>query len=141
MSLVRVYQPAGSGVCGQAAVAMLFNITLEKSFELFGHSRQTWTHDMIRVLRASGWKVPDKRIVISAKNQPTDPSIINIRFFHDPTRKNIRHWAVLWEGEMYCGLGWDRKIYEGAQKAGIVRFISYLPLTPPEGAWPHTYGT
>ncbi len=143
MSLTRVYQPAGSGVCGQAAVAMLFNTTLEKSYELFGHSHQTRTHDMTRVLRAAGWKVPDKRVTISFRNRPTDPSLINIHFLKNEIvrAKNARHWAVFWEDEIYCGLGWDKRTYEGALKAGIVRFVSYLPLTPPEGTWPHTSGT
>ncbi len=124
MSLNWVLQPKDSNLCGQAAIAMLFNITLDKACELFGHRRQTWTRDMIRVLREAGWKVPDKRIVISARAQPPDPSLVNLKW-----KNRRRHWIVMWEGEVYCGLGYDKYFYKVAGE--LVKPVSFLPLTPP----------
>ena len=118
-------------MCGQAAVAMLLNISLEESCKLFGHGHKTHTRELVKVLRAKEWGVSDKRVVISGKNPLPDPSVVCVRFLNKRFTGHMRHWAVLWDGEMYCGLGWDKYKYRAAQELKMVKLVSFLPLTPP----------
>jgi|SRR6185503_13829697 len=49
-----IQQPQKTKLCGQIAVAVIANITLEKSIELFGKRGCTRTKDVIQVLRRLG---------------------------------------------------------------------------------------
>ena len=120
----RILQPKYSNLCGQSVIAMLLDIELEEACKLVGHKRQTWTRDMTRTLRAAGWQLPDKRIVISTRNSPTELCLLNMKWVN-----RQRHWVIKSGNEIYCSLGYDQYYYEAYKKH--VRATSFLPLTPP----------
>ena len=111
-------------LCGQSVIAMLLDVELDEACKLVGHKRQTWTRDITRTLRAAGWQLPDKRIVISTKNPPTELCLLNMKWVN-----RQRHWVIKSGNEIYCSLGYDQYYYEAYKKH--VRATSFLPLTPP----------
>jgi len=127
MSLNLVLQPSGSPLCGQAVVAMLLGVSLDKGCELIGHKRKTRTYDIVKALKSARWSTPDRRITVGPKRLPTDPCLVSVKWTKHPTR---RHWVVLWNGEILCSIGLPTEWYK-QHEGTLVKSMSFLPLIPP----------
>lgn len=114
-----VIQPEGSNLCGQACVAMLTGIPLEKSIETFGRRGATTRGEVVAALKGLGVSCGDR--LISAKTHPLPPvCIAKLRFDWD---KNHTHWTVYNRGIFF-----DPAIGMLAQYPPGVRITSFLPV-------------
>lgn len=60
MTKIELLQQPDNKTCGQTCVAMIANISIERSVALFGHSKKTKTIELIRVLRGLGFRTANK---------------------------------------------------------------------------------
>jgi hypothetical protein len=81
--------------CGQLAVAVIANISLEQSIGLFGNSDPTKTKDLASVLHQLGYKCPNKlqrilktKLAIAKLNNNTYPNW---------------HWVAIIGNKIYDG--------------------------------------
>jgi hypothetical protein len=106
MDLIR--QPEGSSLCGQACIAMVAGVSLERAIAAVGHGRRggTVTREIVRALRSLGVECAEKLRSVNRK-RPVLPkrAIVNICKYvvrPDGKRKQrFAHWMVTWDGEIY----------------------------------------
>ena len=92
---------------GQACVAMLLDVSLDRAVELVGHSRQVTTRELARVLRAGGLKVAGKRVTSRGYNP--ERCLLFAVPHGSKTRRNGT-WMVQWDGEVYDPKGEERTV-------------------------------
>lgn len=97
--MTRVTQPPGSHLCGQAVVAMLAGISLERSIELMGTRGRTHTHQMVAALREKGHEARRGMLV---RGRWRDPSIGRgfgrVRCKGD---RRFSHWFAFEKGRVF----------------------------------------
>jgi len=109
MRLVR--QPEGSGLCGQACIAMAAGVSLDRACEVVGHRKErgTTTREVVRALRTLGVPCADRlRRVSRARPHLPKRAIVAI---HRPPEENRHrgqwHWMLAWDGVIYDpGASW-----------------------------------
>ena len=117
----HISQPPGSNLCGQACVAMIAGVTLEKSIAVFGKRGETETREVIAALRKLGIKCGGKLQRMKKGVTPTPCCIMVLHYDGVP----IRHWHWI---VYYGGLYYDPAESIGiAYKAGV-RITSYLSV-------------
>ena len=117
MKLIK--QPEGSSLCGQACVAMLAGVSLEKSVSVFGKRGGTTTKEVIAALKKLGVKCGNKLFL--AKNHIMTP--ICIAKLHFSWDKSHTHWTIYHNGVFYDpAIGKTERYPEG------VRVTSFLPV-------------
>ncbi len=104
MEIVR--QPPKSNQCGQACIAMLAGVTLERAVEVVGTSGKTRTRDIVPALATFGFFTEPKRTTHRSREWNDLPSALLILHV---TNGHSRHWII------YDG----RKFYDPA--AGVFR--------------------
>ena len=87
--------------CGQIAVAIVANISLKESIEIFGHDSYTSTKDIVHVLKFLGF-ICNKHL----KRKRT--SILCIAKVWRPEWKQNWHWVVLKGNKIYDGVYGDK---------------------------------
>ena len=85
MKFRHVYQGAGTKLCGQACIASILGISLEKAIELVGHANGTTSREMAKALGIEGGR---------KRGDPKIPSLLSVR---EGTIRNW-HWVIL-DGE------------------------------------------
>lgn len=115
-------QPEGSSLCGQIAVAVIANIDLTKSIELFGKKSSTRTKQVARVLRLLGFECPDR---LKRKYEATDK--FGIAKLSYKGNRNSGHWVVIDNHKIYDGV-WGNADGTVTWPVGA-RLTSYLPVT------------
>jgi hypothetical protein len=103
IQLIR--QPEGSSLCGQACVAMVAGVTLERAIAVFEHKHATYTRELVAALRKLNVACGDRCKRVS-RIRPILPAraILSItRFVKKPNGKYRRygHWMVTWDGVIY----------------------------------------
>jgi len=92
-----VKQPLESSLCGQACVAMIAGISLEKSIAIFGKRSSTTTKDVAVALRKIGFECADKVTRITKINEKPPLCMVVVR---SKDNRNHNHW-VAWNGKHY----------------------------------------
>ena len=97
MKLIR--QPKdNNSLCGQACVAMVAGVSLEKSVKTFGSRGCTTTGQVVIALRKLGVKAPLVRAKRVTKARPAPQfCIAKMRF----KGRRMGHWVVIWKGKIY----------------------------------------
>ncbi len=114
-----IYQPEGSSLCGQACVAMLANVSLEKSVATFGKRGGTTTKEVVAALKALGVRCGNE-LLRTKNNAMTPVCIVKLHFDWD---KIHTHWTIYNRGIFYDpAIGMTEKYQEG------VRPTSFLPI-------------
>lgn len=101
-------QPEGSSLCGQACIAMVAGISLERAIEAVGHRRRggTTTKEIVLALRSLGIACPDRLHRMNCK-RPVLPgrAVVNIVKYitrADGKRKQRKaHWMLTWDGVIF----------------------------------------
>lgn len=93
-----VFQEEGSSVCGQCCVAMVADITLEKSIEIFGHSHATKAKELAAAFKKLEIESDIKLTRCKKYSELPNLCIIRIRWNEG---KNKSHWAVHYNGFIY----------------------------------------
>lgn len=118
MELVR--QPKNSSLCGQACVATIAGVSLEKSIKVFGGTKGgTRTRQVVEALRKLGIACGDKLTRINKDTEKSPTCIVKQHF--DDTK--ITHWVVYYYGYY---LDPDIGIYK--EYIDGMRETSYLPI-------------
>lgn len=122
-----VRQPEGSSLCGQACVAMVAGVTLIEATAAIGHTRPTYTRDLVAALRSFGVQCEDRlKLVSRARPELPARAILSIRkFVEKPNggRKRYGHWMVIWYGHIFDPEGvWPEHYRDGW------RVTSYLEI-------------
>lgn len=92
-----IRQPKGSNLCGQCCVAMVAEITIEESIELFGSKGRTTTRDLIDALLKKGIRTKNLVLYRIKKGQlPSDNSILKVLW-----KDGRSHWVVYRKGKVY----------------------------------------
>lgn len=120
-----VLQPEGSGLCGQACVAMAASVSLKRAIKAVGHSRGTDTKDLVFALSKLGVPCSGRLVRISRKRPNIPPrAIIHINVTNE--QRDDSHWMLNWDGKIIDpGARWP----EGY---GKWRIVSYLEILSPE---------
>ncbi len=87
-------QPYPSNLCGQACVAMLLNISIDKAVELIQKRGSTQTKDISSVLNRNGFDCDSHLTRISKNRQRPELCILKLTL----DGRHSGHW-VLWNGE------------------------------------------
>lgn len=110
-----IRQPEGSALCGQACVAMVAGVSLERAIGVVGHQRGTHTRDIVRGLRCLKVVSSGKLRRIS-RARPVIPNraIVAIVYYAmrpDGTRgQRYAHWLLSWDGVIYDpGEAWPER--------------------------------
>ncbi len=106
-------------ICGQVAVAVIADISLEESIKVVGKKGSTTTKDLVKALRKLGYKCPDR-----CKKMPKPK--LAIGQLH---RKNFSgwHWVVVSDNKIYDGINGNP---DGTVSWPLDwRITSYLPIT------------
>ena len=90
----HIYEPTPLQ-CGQAVLAMLADITVDKAVELSGTDRETTLKQMFSVLEACGIEYRTTRIAVQKKEQ-----LPPICFLSLETPK-CWHWSLYFHGKFY----------------------------------------
>lgn len=90
-----VQQEPNSTICGQCCVAMVGNISLEKSIELFGHSHSTRTKEVGKVLNLLGNHNSGR--LERVKGELPHLCIVKIHW----NDQKMTHWSVHYDGYLY----------------------------------------
>ncbi|MBR7132344.1 MAG: hypothetical protein IKD04_02315 [Clostridia bacterium] len=90
----HIFEPT-SLQCGQAVLAMLADITVDKAIELSGTERETTLKQMLSVLDCCGIAYNPKRIAVQKKEQ-----LPPICFLSLETPK-CWHWSLYFKGKFY----------------------------------------
>lgn len=122
--LKHIRQPSGSNLCGQASVAMIAGITLEKSIAVFGKRSCTTTKDVIRALRALGISCGNGLVRLKKGEQKSSVCMVVLHFEGAP--RSHGHWSVFYDGIYY-----DPASGVGDTYSKEVRETSYLPIERP----------
>lgn len=116
-----IEQPLKSRICGQIAVAIIANITLENAIKLIGRKRNsTRTKDLTYALRSLGYKCPDR-----CKKMPVHPKLA-IGHLDIPKRKSGWHWVVIDGDKIFDGIYGTPDGKVKWEKGW--RITSYLPI-------------
>jgi hypothetical protein len=126
MKTLHVRQPKGSYLCGQACLAKIRGIDLGAACKVMGHSRKTWTKEMVAAL---GPAAGADRMVLTRRDGSGLPPYCLVRSRWGVT--TCAHYAVLREGLVYDPLlpkpvalqVWLRWLNKNGG-----RVTSYLPL-------------
>jgi len=94
MPIKHLQQSEFSNQCGQACVAMILNVSIERAVELIQKKGSTQTKDIARVLNQNGFDCDLRLTRISKKHQIPDFCILKITFGN----RHTGHW-VLWNGK------------------------------------------
>lgn len=131
----HVRQPRKSNLCGQSSTAMVVEVSLEESIELFGSRGKTATRQLVAVLRARGFEAPDRLSRFTSFDL-----IPELCLLHSVSKSRSRgypdwkHWMVWAEGRVWDPLGNPEgdppSLYVNSP---VVRVTSYLPVTRPAG--------
>ena len=128
--MVPVFQPEGSALCGQACVATVADVALDRVVA-FMHKRAgagTRTREIVKALRHFGIPCAN-RLRRTSKTKPVLPrrSIICIALFVGSAATSYHcrrgHWMVSWDGLMHDPGGRWPDGYTGW------KITSYLDLT------------
>ncbi len=126
MKISHVRQPRRSYLCGQACLAMALGLDLDAACKVMGHSRKTWTRDIVAAL---GPAAGSSRLSIARKDGSSLPDFCLVRARWGVTM--CGHFAVHLDGDVYDPLLSGRVSLEGWLKwlAGADgRLTSFLPL-------------
>jgi hypothetical protein len=112
----------GASMCGQCCLAMILGKTLDEVASLVGHRRSTFSRELIAVLRAHGYDVPDRM-----QRRPL-PQKYSRALLKASSKRGRKHWLLLWDSRLFCpDLGPDPIAYGGYDQDGW-KITSYLPL-------------
>lgn len=114
-----VWQPVDSCLCGQACVAMLAGITLEKSIALFGSRASTSTKQVVAALNQLG--IPNAGQLTRLKKGIEKPQTCMVVLHFEGS--NDTHWT-LWHN----GFFWDPAAGVFRAYSDAVRQTSFLPI-------------
>jgi hypothetical protein len=115
-------QPSKSKLCGQIAVAVIAEITVEESIKVVGKKGCTTTKQLAAAFRKLGYQCPNR---CRPFKLPL-PELAVAQMRH-PARKSGWHWVAIANGKIYDGIFGD--------KDGNVRWpaggkmTSFFPLT------------
>ena len=118
----HILQPDHSRTCGQIAVAVLADTTVERVIEVVGHRRATKTRELVRALRMLGQLCADRM-----QRQPVERGLVQLH-----NDKAGWHWIAIGGGLIYDGVRsepmpydvyvrFQAKVYGG-------RLTSFLPV-------------
>ena len=100
MSVRLVRQPEGSSLCGQACVAMVAGVSLDRAIKATGHSRRGGTHtwEIVEALRKLGIRCSERCRRLS-RNRPDYPqkAILVVR----KNGRGLYHWVYYEAGVHY----------------------------------------
>jgi hypothetical protein len=112
----RIVQPPKTRLCGQIAVAVIADITLEEAIERVGHRKGTKTRALVGVLRDLGFICPDR-----ARALQTPPPLGLAIMRQKGRRGGNWHWVVVEDG----------RIIDGVEESDDWRITSYVPVYKP----------
>jgi len=126
MEITKLMQPKGSNLCGQAIIAMLGNISIQRAKEIMRKHGCTRTKDVIYALGKIGLKASSDRLLRIPKNWSKPKLCIVHIGFGDHWRK---HW-ILWIGDENCFYdpALKSKTRETFYESGWARMLSYLEI-------------
>ncbi len=101
MKLKIVHQPEGSNLCGQAVVATILGITLDKSIELFGSKGKTDWWQLRDVLQGRGRKCADEMTTISESGITRLPDLAVCKMYWND-RNDRTHWVIKDGDRLLC---------------------------------------
>lgn len=111
----HIRQPEGSSLCGQCCVAMAAGVSLDRSIEVIGHSKGTWTPEIVRALRKFGVVCEEKCRRVSLKSSIPERAMLSIKVAGS---KGGIHWALVWDGLFYD---------PGRPEPSLTPLLSYPP--------------
>lgn len=106
--------------CGQVAIAVLAGITLNVSRKIVDVNGGTTTKDLIKALRALGFKCPDRCI------RSPRPAL-GLAKMRKPSHKHNWHWVVVDGNKIYDGIDGNPDGTVNWKKSW--KITSYLPVT------------
>lgn len=126
MIIKKVTQPEGSNLCGQAIIAMLGNISIQKAIKIMGKTGCTRTKDVIQTLRKLKLRVGSDRLLRIPKNW-SKPSLCIVHIGYGGHWK--KHWT-LWNGPEGCFYdpAFKLKKEENFYNNGWGQMLSYLEI-------------
>ena len=93
-----IKQPLGSKQCGQASLAMLTGISLERAVELVGKKKGTKTKDLVAAARKLGLDCPDRLKVLGRKTlAELERALVKVKV---PGQSNW-HWIAVIDGKVF----------------------------------------
>lgn len=113
-----VTQPEGSNLCGQACVATITGIGLERAISVFGTRGCTTTKQVVAALRKLG--IPCADTLTRIKGQSKPPLCMVVLHF---AGEKFKHWTVYHQGLYY-----DPSMGIGDTYSEGVRETSYLEI-------------
>lgn len=81
--------------CGQAVLAMLADITVDKAIELAGTERETTLKQMLSVVKICGIEIEQNRIAVQKKEQLPPICILSLE------TPKCWHWSLYFKGKFY----------------------------------------
>lgn len=117
--MVHIKQPEGSSLCGQACIAMISNVSLDRAIEVVGHKSATRTKELVSALKTLGINC-DSRLRICKRNMPILPKRCIIAMRNKSYKRG--HWVVMWDGVMF-----DPE-HDAVGRSGGWKVTSYLEV-------------
>lgn len=119
-----VQQPPDSRLCGQACVAMLCGVSLERAIQLVGRKEGTRTKELAHAIRKLGYHC-ESRLTVLGENvnwlMAQENMLVKMTNYDDQG-KRVRnwHWVVVH----------DRKVYDPASFDVLSRFHTVIMGRP-----------
>jgi len=126
MKITHVRQPKGSYLCGQACLAKIHGISLDEACKVVGHSRKTWTRELVVAL---GPAAGDTRLSRAKRDGSNLPPYCLLHSRWGVT--TCAHYAVLQDGLVFDPLLPGPILFKNWLSwlgGNDGRITSYLPL-------------
>lgn len=107
-------------ICGQIAVSVIANCTIEKAIKVIGKHRYTKTLDLARGLRKLGFICPSR---LQRLKEKPELAIAKVSI---PNTNYYWHWVVIYKDKIFDGRYGDR--FGNVKWKRGWRITSYLPV-------------
>ena len=94
----KIYQGEGTELCGQAVVATISGVSLDRAIEVIGHRKGTNTKELIAAFSVLGVKAAPRLKRIS-KKMPILPKTCVLSMYSKS--RDLGHWGAIIDGEFY----------------------------------------
>ena len=105
-------------ICGQVAVSVIANCSIEKAIRAVGKTGRTKTVDLVRGLRKLGFTCPSRLQILKEKPELAIAKLKN--------HKYNWHWVVIYKDKIFDGIYGDR--FGNVKWKKWWRITSYLPI-------------
>lgn len=127
MTITHLQQPDDSRTCGQHCIAMAAGVSVALVINALGKKGGTRTVDIVRGLRAFGFRpLTDKLVRWDGVSKPPAYAILHARF-GDPKGKFYGHWVLNYDGVIHDPEMVRPGVYSGGHNH---RFTAYLEFEP-----------